>query len=123
MSTVMLELADLYHNISTGLLTNNFEAVENAAVAIVDQPKPSRAQRKLISDYLDDRVDVFEDWDDQVSESAGEVAKAAKKKNRVLTMEKFIELQAGCFGCHNEFQEELKPVLHSAVETGVLKNP
>lgn len=102
---IMQDLGKRLHAVTDGLMREDFEAVEQAALVIADHPQPPVEERARIIAFFADRMSEFKAYDIKTHEAALELAAAAKRKDGPAIIDAFRSVQMGCHGCHSEFRK------------------
>jgi len=105
--------------LNRAVYVQDFAGIEKYARMIAQHPQPMKAQRKKIIKHLDERAERFQGYDLEVHSAALQLADAALAQSPAQISQLALQVQAGCYGCHFEFQKEISALLaepHAAPE-------
>jgi cytochrome c556 len=114
LQTIMQGLRDNLVEISDGLLTDDFELVEQGATAIANHPRIPPGQVQLVAKELGQEMPAFKQFDTRVHNLAVQISAAARNGDRAATISKFQDLVDGCFACHASYKHRVAGVLRNA---------
>ncbi len=110
-----LELRKIMWNLSKdmqiavdGIVTENWQQVEQAAMRIADHPGPPPAEKERIVAFMASDMGKFKVHDDATHGTARELAKIAAKEDAQGVISTFSTLQATCLACHRSFRQSFQ---------------
>lgn len=107
--SIMVNLEQEMHTISSGLWRHDFKQIAQAAARIANHAKIPKSQIKSIRQILGKReFKAFVKDDKTVHNMAVKLNKAAKQEDFKLVAERFQKLQQGCVSCHRMHRNEIR---------------
>jgi cytochrome c556 len=106
--TIMQELGTEFLRLTTSLLIDDFNGVEDAKV-IQGHPLPDEIVA-AIKNKLGTDFHAFESVDEQSHQAAAELSNRAAAKDASGSAKAFGHLTEGCVSCHQQFREALRPL-------------
>lgn len=114
LQTIMQGLRDNLVEISDGLLSDDFELVEQGATAIANHPQIPPEQVQLVAKELGQEMPAFKQLDTRVHNLAVQISAAASNGDRAAAISGFQDLVDGCFACHASYKDRVAGVLSNA---------
>ncbi|WP_018862694.1 cytochrome c [Thioalkalivibrio sp. ALJ3] len=105
--SVMQGLADDMNRVQSALFVEDFATVTEAAEAIADHPKPSLGERRRVLSAVGNRVSEFRGMDQQVHDTAEQLADAAREQDLDRAIRYHGRLVTECIACHSAFRDKV----------------
>ena len=111
LKTIMQTMQSDAALIVEGLLVEDFDTVENAALRIADHPRIPPAQVARVATELGAEMPAFKQFDTRVHDLALYIAAAARRADANAVAADYKAMLDGCLGCHALFRERVSGVL------------
>ncbi len=105
---IMLDMGLEMQNITAGILSEDWQRVEAAALKIADHPKPPVSERMRIMSLLGTEMAAFKEGDMKTHQSARKLADIAKQEDGQAVISAFSVLQNNCLSCHESYRERFQ---------------
>ncbi|MFZ5510200.1 MAG: cytochrome c [Pseudomonadota bacterium] len=102
---IMKDMGRNMQLVTDGISREDYEAVEQAAVAIADHPQPPLGEKARIIGFIGSNMGRFKAYDGETHDNAMTLAKAAREKNGQGAIDAFHKLQGSCLACHTAFRK------------------
>ena len=107
LSSIMVGIGADMNLLQMALWNEEFDVIEERALAISDHPKVSESEKKRVLKALGKDMGAFVTFDKAVHTTAADLSAAAKQKDIPKILEHLSSLQSSCASCHTEFRARL----------------
>lgn len=111
LKTVMEGLLTDTKTIADGIIRENFQQIESAALQIANHPSFDLTSKKKIVQGLSFEMKIFKQFDGQVHDTAVRIKQLADKQDMKNLMIEYKNLIEQCHSCHTRFKHRVQEIL------------